>query len=355
MEKSIHKPNMTLFRRQALEWSRAPSISRAVQILKGLTDFTNYAFAFLIILTLNFVLPRLMPGDPLEAIYGEEAMVVMTPQLEADIIQRFSLDQSLSEQFSSYLWALLHGDLGYSYYYNDQVMNVIMGFLPWTLLLAGSALIISTLIGLVLGIESGYLRGKALDKMLLASLMFLNGFPDFFVGILLLLFFGVIWGMVPLSGALTPYSDLTGLALVSDILHHLATPLTALVLVWITSTYLLTRNTMISTLKDGFITTAKAKGCRVGDIKYKHAGRNSLLPVVTSTGLHIPHVLTGALFVEIVFAYPGVGLLLYNSLLTRDYPLIQGILLMVTVTVLFVNLSMDLLYHKLDPRVCRAR
>ncbi len=338
-----------------MEWDKSKVSTKIAQALRHTTFFTNYAIALFIILTLNFVLPRLMPGDPLLAIYGEEALVVMTPQLEAELIQRFSLDQSMSEQFVAYLLALLHGDLGYSYYYNEQVLDVITAFLPWTLLLAGSALIISTLIGLALGIESGYRRGKTLDKTLLSGLMFLNGFPDFFVGILLLLVFGVALGLVPLSGGLTPYSNLTGLALAGDVLHHLVTPLTALVLVWITSTYLLTRNTMITTLKEGFILTAKAKGCGRWRIKYRHAGRNSLLPVVTSIGLHLPHVITGALFIEIVFAYPGAGSLLYNSLLTRDYPLIQGILLLVTVAVLAVNLLVDLLYHKLDPRVNRAR
>ncbi|MHC1631907.1 MAG: ABC transporter permease [Methanotrichaceae archaeon] len=300
-------------------------------------------------------MPRLIPGDPLQTIYGEEALVVMTPELEAELIQRFSLDESLSEQFVAYIVGLVQGNLGYSYYYNDQVLSVILGFLPWTLLLAGSALVISTLIGLVLGIESGYRRGKILDKTLISGLMFLNGFPDFFVGILLLLLFGVVLGVVPLSGALTPYSDLTGFALVLDILRHLVMPLAALVLVWITSTYLLTRNTMITTLKESFILTAKAKGCDQRNIKYRHAGRNSLLPVVTRTGLHLPHVITGALFVEIIFAYPGVGSLLYNSLLTRDYPLIQGILLLVTMTVLAVNLLVDLFYQRLDPRVNHAR
>jgi len=330
------------------------ALSEFIQ-LRRVTFFSNYALALFIILTLNFALPRLMPGDPFQAIYGEEALLVITPELEAEIIQRFSLDKSMTEQFAAYIFALLRGDLGYSYYYSEGVLDVILDFLPWTLLLTGSALIISTLIGLFLGITSGYRRGKALDKGLLALLMFLNGFPDFFVGILLLIVFGVTLGIVPLSGAITPYSGFGGINLVKDILHHLITPMTSLVLVWISTTYLLARNTMVTILGEGFIVTARAKGCREREIEYRHAGRSSLLPVVTSTGLHIPHLITGALFIEIVFSYPGVGLLLYNSLLTRDYPMIQGILLMVTVSVLIVNLMVDLLYQKLDPRVNNAR
>ncbi len=336
-------------------WDIPKATVRAWALLRRAAFFTNYVVAFLLILTLNFVLPRLMPGDPFQAIYGQEALLAMTPQLKAQLIERLYLDQSMGQQFVAYILALVQGDLGYSYYYNQQVLTVILDFLPWTLLLMGTALVLSTLAGLVLGIESGYRRGRSLDKALLASLMFLNGFPDFFMGIVLLLFFGVVFGVVPLSGALTPYSGLEGLALVRDILHHLLAPLAALVLVRVTSPYLLTRNTMITTLRENFVMTARSKGCTEGQIKYRHAGRNSLLPVVTSTGLMVPQMITGALFVEIVFTYPGVGWLLYNSLLTRDYPLIQGILLMVTLAVLLANLLVDLLYLKIDPRVSDAR
>jgi peptide/nickel transport system permease protein len=336
-------------------WDWQKATAKALALLRRGAFFSNYVIAFAIILTLNFVLPRMMPGDPLQAIYGEEALLAMTPQLEAELVARLSLDQSMGQQFVAYIIALVSCNLGHSYYYNQEVLAVILDFLPWTLLLTGTALVLSTLIGFVLGIESGYRRGRCLDKTLLAGLMFLNGFPDFFMGIVLLLVFGVVFGMVPLSGALTPYSGLEGLSLALDILHHLLAPLAALVLVRVTSSYLLTRNTMITTLKENFILAARAKGCSEGQIKYRHAGRNSLLPVVTATGLMIPHLITGALFVEIVFSYPGVGWLLYNALLTRDYPLIQGILLMVTVAVLVANLLVDLLYSKLDPRVSHAR
>ena len=318
------------------------------------SSLINYVIAFLIILSANFILPRLMPGDPLQAIYGNEALTVMTPELKAELIRRFSLDRSCTEQFAAYITSLFRGDLGYSYYYNAPVVKVILGSLPWTLLLAGPALLLSTLFGLILGIESGYRRGRALDKTLLAGLMFISGFPDFFIGIILLLLFGVMLNLVPLAGALTPYAGKTGLALVLDILYHLALPLTALFLVRLTSTYLFTRNTVITTLGEAFILTAKAKGCPSGVIKYRHAGRNSLLPVVTEAGLQLAHLITAALFIEIIFSYPGIGTLLFSSLLTRDYPLLQGILLTVTVIVLLINFFVDLLYQKLDPRISYA-
>lgn len=292
-----------------------------------------------------------MPGDPLMAIYGEEALITMTPELQAELTQRFSLDEPLSAQLVSYIRALLHGDMGYSYYYNAPVFDVIIASLPWTLLLVGLAVLISSLLGIILGIESGYRRGQTPDKVLLTGLISLSGFPDFFVGILLLLFFGVALGAVPLAGAVTPYAGKTGLALIIDVLYHLELPLIALVVVRITGTYLLTRNTMVTTLGEAFILTAKAKGCREREIRYRHAGRNSLLPVVTAAGLQLANSVTGALFIEIIFSYPGVGSLLYNSLLTRDYPLMQGILLVTTVVILAANYLIDLLYTRLDPRV----
>jgi len=167
-------------------------------------NLVTYAIAFLLILALNFLLPRMMPGDPLMAIYGEEALVQMTPELKTHLVERFALDQPLWQQFGAYVRALCQGDLGHSYYYNAPVFDVVLGRLPWTLLLVGLSLVLSTLLGVVLGIESGWRRGSKTDRAMLSGLMALNGFPDFFIGTLLLLVFGVTLGIFPLAGALTP-------------------------------------------------------------------------------------------------------------------------------------------------------
>jgi peptide/nickel transport system permease protein len=314
----------------------------------------TYVIAFVFILLLNFLLPRMMPGDPLMAIYGDEALIAMTPELEAELVERFALDQPLWQQLGAYFVALFQGELGYSYYYNATVLSVILGHLPWTLLLVGTSLLLSTILGIVLGIESGWRRGSKTDRTLLAGLMSLNGFPDFFLGMLLLIAFGVVLGIFPLAGALTPYSGLSGLALLLDILRHLLLPVAALTLAHLGGSYLLTRNTMITVLKEPFMLTAKAKGLSQRVLKYRHAGRNSMLPVVTQAGIWMGRVVTGALFVEIVFAYPGVGYLTYEALLARDYPIIQGVFLMVAISVLVANFLIDLSYQKLDPRVSYA-
>jgi peptide/nickel transport system permease protein len=317
-------------------------------------NIPTYGAALLLILGLNFLLPRMMPGDPLLAIYGEEALVVMTPELKAYLLRAFALDRPLGEQFVAYLLQIFHGNLGFSYFYNAATLEVILGRLPWTILLVGSALIFSTGIGILLGIESGWRRGKFLDRSLMAGFMSLNGFPDFFLGTVLLLLCGVSLNLFPLAGALTPYGGLSGIAWVTDILWHLILPVTALTLGHVAGNYLLTRNSMITVLKQPFILSARAKGLDDKVIRYRHAGRNSILPVITRTGIWLGRLITGTLFVEIIFAYPGLGTLTHQALLARDYVVLQGILFVVALFVLLVNFGIDLLYVRLDPRIQHA-
>ena len=318
-------------------------------------NLLTYLVALGIILTLNFFLPRMMPGDPLMAIYGDEALVQMSPELQTDLTERFALDQSLGSQFVSYWAGLLRGDLGYSYSYNAPVTEVIFGRLHWTLLLAGLALILSTMLGILLGIESGWRRGGRFDGGMISGMVGLSGFPDFFLGILLLLLFAINLELLPLFGAEDAYSGLSGIDRLADIGEHLLLPLVALTLARLTGSYLLTRNTMIGVLKEPYILLAHAKGLKPRTIKYRHAGRNSMLPVMTRTGIWVGRMVTGVLFIEVVFAYPGIGLLTYDALTFRDYPVLQGLLLVSALCVLGANFIVDLLYAKVDPRVNYAR
>lgn len=318
------------------------------------TGLITYLIALGIILTLNFLLPRMMPGDPIMAIYGDAAVVTMSDELRAELVERFALDKSLWEQFGAYWSTLFRGDLGYSYSMNAPVSEVIRGRLPWTLLLAGSALLLSTALGALLGIESGWRRDSRTDRTLLSAIVGLSGFPEFFLGMLLILAFGIGWAVLPYQNARTPYADLAGWSLAWDIARHMALPVAALTLGHLGGTYLLTRNTMIGVLKEPYMLTARAKGLSTAAVKYRHAGRNSLLPVATMTGLWLGRLAGGALFVEVVFSYPGLGNMAYQAIGYRDYPLIAGALLVSAVAVLGANVLVDLSYRWLDPRVRHA-
>jgi peptide/nickel transport system permease protein len=317
-------------------------------------NLPTYFAALLIMLCLNFILPRMMPGDPLMAIYGEEALVAMTPELRTSLLRSFALDKPLWEQFIAYLYQMSRGNLGISYYHSAPTLEVILGRLPWTILLIGSALILSTIFGVLLGIESGWRRGKPLDRSLLSGFMALTGFPDFFLGMVFLLVFGVSLAFFPLSGSVTPYSGFSGLPLLFDMVRHLILPVSSLTLSHMAGTYLLTRNTMVTVLREPYILSARAKGLSDRVICYRHAGRNSLLPVVTRTGIWLARIITGTIFIEVIFSYPGLGTLTYKALLTRDYAVLQGILLVVAGVVLLANFSLDLLYARIDPRVQHA-
>lgn len=311
----------------------------------------NYLAALAVIILLNFLLPRLLPGDPILAIYGEEAALTLSEEMKRELISGMGLDRPLVVQFGHYLTDLLQGHLGISYSLKAPVWSIIVRTLPWTLLLVGCALIISTLLGVLLGIESGWHKGKKADRLIFYSVIAISGLPNFVLGVILLLVFAVQLGWFPLGGALTPYSGLTGIDYIWDIIRHLILPVTALALAQFSEIVLLTRSSMLGSITSPYIRTAAAKGLSEGRIKYSHAGRNSFLPVSARLGVSVGRALAGALFVEIVFAYPGMGSLTHRALMSRDYPLLQGIFLVMAVTIILANILADRLAVRLDPRL----
>ncbi len=315
-------------------------------------NILNYLIAFFIIISLNFFVPRLMPGGPIEAIYGSEVLLNISPETKEAIISSFGLDKPLFGQYFQYLVSILKGDFGYSFYQNSPVLKVILNHLPWTLGLMGSALFFSTSFGILLGMESGWKRGSKIDKFLLNFMIFSASFPSFFIAILFLILFGIILGLLPIQGARSIYSNLGGMGSIVDIIKHALLPMASLIFVFTPSTYIITRNSMISNLAEPYILLAKAKGLKETKIKYYHAGKNSIIPVMTQTGIRFAtRLITGALFIEIVFSYPGMGSLIYNSIQLRDYPVLQGSLLVITILVLVVNIILDFFYKKVDPRI----
>ena len=277
----------------------------------------------------------------------------ITPEIKAEIMRSFALDQPLHKQFIAFVLSLLRLDFGWSFYFNAPVFQVILDFLPWTLLLAGTSLLLSNCCGFMLGIESGWKQKRSLDKQLFPFMLLVGGVPDFFIAALLLITFSVSWPIFPLGGAITAYSGLTGWRWGVDLLHHLVLPLLSLVLVRTTFAYILTRNSSLRELGASYVKTARAKGCSDLAIRYRHVGRSVLLPIATSAGIQLSHLFAGVLMVEIIFGYPGIGVLFQKSLSARDYPLVQAIMLLGTMTVLLTNFFIDIIYPVIDPRVKR--
>ena len=310
----------------------------------------DYLLAFVIILALNFILPRLMPGDPLTAIYGD-ALVEMTPEMESYLLERYGLDRPLGEQFAVYLGNLARGDLGYSFYFRAPVAEVLVNALPWTILLVGTSLVAAAAVGIIWGVEAGWRRGRKFDRYSLTAALFLNGIPGFLLGILLLLALGFYGQWFPLSGGTSPFPGQTLLARTIDILWHLFLPALTLTLAQLPRNFLLMRSTFLAVIKEPYVLTARGKGIKERLIRYRHCLRSALPPVVTRIGMSIGLLFTGVLFVEVVFAYPGLGHLFYLALQHHDYPTVHGCLLLITVCVLIFNLLADLISMKLDPRL----
>ncbi len=315
----------------------------------------RFALTLLVILILNFFLPRMMPGDPFSAMSSDvagEDLFTMTEEQREYYFHYYGLDLPLHEQFTVYLSNLARGDLGESISYKMPVAGVILLHLPWTMLIVLSAAAISTVAGVLLGTLSAWGRKRGSDRFMMAGLIAFAEIPSFLLGLILLLTFSVHLGLFPLAGAVTPFAQYTGvLDLIGDVAYHAFLPVLTLSLTQLTGVYLLTRNTLITISTKDYIRTAHAKGLGERIVWTRHALRNALLPVVTRTGFMIGILTGGAVLVENVFHYPGIGLTLQNAVVCRDYPLIQGILFVVAVSILLCNLIVDRIYQRLDPRV----
>jgi len=311
-----------------------------------------YLLAAWAALTLNFFLPRLMPGDPATALFarfrgrlGPEAMQALR--------ETFGLTEaSLVSQYLTYLGSVFRGDLGISIaYFPSPVADVIGTGLVWTIFLAGTALVVSFTIGTLLGIVAAWWRRGWVDNVLPSSLVFLGAFPYFWLAMVALYILGFSLGWFPLGHAygddLTPGFTAVFLA---DVVRHAALPVGTVVLATLGGWLLSMRNTMIAVLGSDYVNLARAKGLQPSRVVLRYAARNALLPSVTGFGMALGFVLGGSLLTEIVFSYPGEGYLLVQAVRNQDFPLMQGIFLVITLAVLGANWLVDLVYLWLDPR-----
>lgn len=297
----------------------------------------------------SYSLPRWLPGDFVTAMYSS-SQVILTADQERELKAHYT-DRA---GFSRYLADLFTLKWGYSYAFLTPVSGLILGALPWTLLLMGGAHILSMISGFVAGVEAAWRRGGIVEKAGVGSMTILEGIPEIATGVILLLVFAFHLGWLPASGGETAYAGYSGGLRLLDILRHLALPLATLFLAYFPGNFLLTRGSMVIVLKQRFLETARAKGLPQVRIRYAHAARNALLPMVTRFGLRLAFMVTGALVVETIYAYPGLGTLLFSAISMRDLPLIRAIVLFSSLMVLSVNLGLEFIYCRIDPRVRHA-
>lgn len=303
----------------------------------------------LAVVVLNFVLVHAAPGDPVETIAG--ASGGMSPELMAQLRTQYGLDRSLPVQLGVYLDKVLHGDLGYSYFFNLPVSKLILERLPATLLLVLGAVIVAFLLGTGLGVLSARRPNGPLSQFITVLSMVGFAAPVFWTGVMLVLLFALVVPILPVAGMRAVDSSGGGIGDVVDVLHHLVLPVTTLGLVYLAQYSRLARSSMLDVLGSDFVRTARAKGLAERVVLYKHALRNALLPVVTVLGLQFGNVLSGAILVETVFNWPGLGRLAFESVLRRDYPTILGLLLLSSIVVVVMNQLTDLCYRLIDPRI----
>jgi peptide/nickel transport system permease protein len=299
------------------------------------------------VLVLSFVLIQLAPGDPIIVLAGDGGDAAYYEAMRA----RYGLDRPLPEQLGRYLLAVARGEFGYSFSYRQPVFEVILARLPATLLLMVSALIFAIVVGVGLGVLSALRPGSLLDYTVGVLTLLGAAMPVFWLGQLLIILFAVQLELFPVQGMITVRERYTGLRYLLDLLHHLALPTLTLGLLQLALLTRLTRTSLREILAEDFVRTARAKGLREQVVVLRHALRNALLPVVTVIGGQIGVLITGAALTETIFAWPGLGRLLLDATLNRDYPLLMALFVIVAVSVVAANLLTDLVYTMLDPRV----
>lgn len=303
--------------------------------------------------TLNFLIPRLSPGDPVAALLARMHGRISPAALHALEIQYGFTHESLFAQYVQYLNNLLHGNLGTSFANSEPVTNVIARDLPWTLVLVGVALIISFVVGTLLGIAVAWWRGSRLDTVLMPAFTFLSAIPYFWFALALVFLLGYSLNWLPASGGYDIYTYSPGwdAGFLLSAARYAILPAFTIIVGSIAGWMLGMRNMMITTLSEDYVLMAEAKGLSQRRVMINYAARNAILPNITSFALSLGFVVSGSLLTEIVFNYPGIGYALVQGVENKDYPVIQGLFLIITVAVLMANLLADLVYVVLDPRV----
>ena len=315
----------------------------------------QYALALIAALTVNFLLPRLAPGDPLNAVLGSDVVNTMTPEQLDQVRAELGIGGSLGQQFWHYISGIFSGDFGTSAVLGMPVWDALMQRLPWTLLVMSAALALSTLIGTVLGVLSARKRGKGSDVATMASVLFLGSLPPFWVAMMLIILFSTTLGWLPTFGAYKLGTSYPHANWFIGVGQRMVMPVLALVIYQMASVLLIARSAMQIVQEQDYIMFARARGVSERGLFYRHAFRNALLPVYTHVMLGLGALVGGALVIETVFAYPGLGSLIVMGVNARDYNLLQGLFIFTSFSVIAANFVTDLAYPLIDPRTRRSR
>ncbi|MBZ8133296.1 ABC transporter permease subunit [Afifella sp. IM 167] len=309
-----------------------------------------------------FAFIRLLPGDPIVLLAGERGL---TPERYAELRQTFGYDQPLVMQYLNYLWGILHGDLGVSTVTKRGVLSEFLTRFPATLELSFCAIVLATAIGIPAGVFAAVKRGSWFDQSIMGTALVGYSMPIFWWGLLLIILFSGTWHLTPVSGRIDLiyyFKPVTGFMLIDSLLSgqegafrsavsHLILPTVVLATIPLAVIARQTRSAMLEVLGEDYVRTARAKGLEPLRVVGLHALRNALIPVITVIGLQVGVLLAGAILTETIFSWPGIGKWMVDSVFRRDYPVVQGGLLLIAGLVMVVNLIVDLLYGLINPRI----
>lgn len=309
----------------------------------------KFVAVVLVIATFSFIIVRAAPGDPAQVMAGQTGAA--DEQMLAQLRQEYGLDKPYIVQLGSHLKRVLTLDLGYSYRQQRPVLSLLAERMPATLLLTGTAFLVALVAGIVLGTLAGIRAGRWSDTLLTVVSLLLYAMPVFWLGLMLVLVFSVTLGWLPPFGYETINVQLSPIEHALDIMKHMIMPVISLAAIYLAIYARLMRSSIIEVAQQDFIKTARAKGLSGTRIVVGHMLRNALVPVVTVAGMQAGALVGGAVVIETVFAWPGLGRLTFEALLQRDYPVLLGIFLILSIVVIALNLLTDLVYRLIDPRM----
>lgn len=321
---------------------RLPHIAR--RLLEAL-------FIIFCIVTINFVLIRFMPGDPVVHIIGEDEYFRLEsehPEVIEEVRHEYGLDRSIGVQYLTYLGKTAQLDFGNSYRVKTPVLETVLFRMQWTLLLTIPAILLAALLGGFLGLWAGWNRGGIWDTITSTVMMLISTVPTNALAILFLLFFAFKLGKFPISGITS--GGLSGVARSLDILWHMALPLAVLVILRTSSYFMLMKSTVQSIKDEEYVTVARSKGFTDARVLRRHVLKNALCPYITSVCMQFGHILGGSMLVEVVFSWKGMGTLIYDSVNAKDFPMLQTCFLFIGICIVCFNLLADVLNMLIDPR-----